>query len=160
MSSSVSACSLEWFLALSVSWLKYPIENSLNHVFESGLELWTSSHGVISVRPIRPGTWFSIMAAYRTKKYQNSRPTYFSVINARAIWIIVLHVRSYNPFETWRQAGGAMMLEPFDIIHQRAFPTIDFLSKSDWNLWGRRPAYALNSYNADVIDVGNNDYIP
>ena len=56
MPSRVCACSLERLLALYVSWLKYPIENSSNHVFESVLELCTSSNGVVSLRPIRPGT--------------------------------------------------------------------------------------------------------
>ena len=51
MPSSVFACNLERLLALSVSWLKYPIENSSNHILDSGLELWTSSNGVIGLRP-------------------------------------------------------------------------------------------------------------
>ena len=56
MPSSVCAFNLERISALSVSWLKYPIENSSNHFLESGLELWTSSNGVASLRPSRPGT--------------------------------------------------------------------------------------------------------
>ena len=157
---SVCACSLEKLSALSVSWLKYTIENSSNHVFKSGLDLWTSSNGVVSLRPSRPGTWFSIISACRTAKYQNSRPTCFSVINDCAIWIIVRQVCSAKPFEDWRPDGTEMMLEPFDIIHRRIFPLINFLSKSEWNLWGRHAASALNSYNDNVIDVDDNDDIP
>ena len=36
---SVCACNLEKLSLLSVSWLKYPIENHSNHVLVSGLEL-------------------------------------------------------------------------------------------------------------------------
>ena len=39
--SSVCACNLERLLALSVSGVKCPIENSSNRVLESGLGLWT-----------------------------------------------------------------------------------------------------------------------
>ena len=56
MPSSVCACILEQLSALYVSWLKYPIENSSNHALESGLELCTSSNGVVSFRPSQPGT--------------------------------------------------------------------------------------------------------
>ena len=82
--SIVCACNLQQLSSLSVSWLKYPIENNPNHVLESGLELWKSSNGVRSFRPNLPGTWFSIIAACRTAKYQNVRPTCFSVMNALA----------------------------------------------------------------------------
>ena len=133
---SVCACSLEQLSELYVSWLKYLIENISNHVLELGLELWTSLDGVVSLRPSWPGNWFNIMAACRTEKYQNLQPTCFSVMNAHSIWIIVRHVRSANPFEDWRPAEAAMMFEPFESIHRRAFPSIDFLSKLDWNLWG------------------------
>ena len=160
MSYSLCACSLEQLLALSVSWLKYPIDNISNHVFESGLKLLTSSNSVVSVRPSHPGTWFSLMTACRTVKYQNSRPTWFSVINAHDICIIVRHVLSANPFEDWWPSGAAIMLEPFDSIHRRAFPSINFLSKSEWNLWGKRPASSLNSSNANVMDVYDNYNIP
>ena len=54
--SSVCACNLERLLALSVSLLKYPIENNSNHVLESGLQLWMSSNCVASLRPNFPGT--------------------------------------------------------------------------------------------------------
>ena len=113
-----------------------------------------------SFRPNRPGTWFSIIAECCTTGYQNYRPTCFSVINDLAIWIKVRHVRSDNPFEDWSPAGAAIMLEPFDSIHQRAFPPINFLSKSEWNRWGRRPGYALNFSSAEVIDVGYGEDIP
>ena len=53
---SVFACNLEQLLALYVSWLKYPIENSSKHVLELGLELWTSSNGVVILRPSWPET--------------------------------------------------------------------------------------------------------
>ena len=56
MPSNVCACSLERLSALSVSWLKYHMDNSSNHVLESVFELCTSSNGVVSLRPIRPGT--------------------------------------------------------------------------------------------------------
>ena len=56
MSYSVCACSLERLSALSVSWLKYTIENSSNHVLESGLELYVSSNGVVTLRPSQPVT--------------------------------------------------------------------------------------------------------
>ena len=55
MTSSLCAYNLEQLPALSVSWLKYPIENISNHLLESGLELWTSSNGVVGLRPNRPG---------------------------------------------------------------------------------------------------------
>ena len=54
--SNVCACSLEQLSALSVSWFKYPMENTSNYVLESGFELCTSSNGVVSLRPSRPGT--------------------------------------------------------------------------------------------------------
>ena len=158
--SSVCACSLERFSALSVSWLKYPIDNSSNHVLEWGLELCTISNDVLSLMHSHPGTWFGIIAECLTAKYQNSRLTCFSVINYCAIWIIVPQVRSVNPFEDWRPAGAARMLEPFEIIDRREFPLINFQSKLEWNLWGRRPASGLNNSNANVIDVDDNDYIP
>ena len=131
--SSVYACNLEQLLALSVSWLKYPIENSSNHVLESGLELWTIPNGVMSLRTSWPGTWFIIISVCCTVKYQNCRHTCFSVMNARAIWIKVRHVRSANPFKDWCSAEAGIMLEPFDNIHWRAFTLISFLSKSEWN---------------------------
>ena len=53
---SVCDCNLEQLSALSVSWLKYPMENISNHDLESGLDLWTSLNGVVSLRPRRPGT--------------------------------------------------------------------------------------------------------
>ena len=53
---NVCACSLEELSALSVSWLKYPMDNNSNRVLESGFELCTSSNGVISLRPSRPDT--------------------------------------------------------------------------------------------------------
>ena len=160
MPSGVCDCSLERLSALSMSWLKYPIENSSNHVLDSGLELWTSSNGVVSLRPSQPWTWFRIMADFCTAKYQNSRPTCFSVMNSCAIWIIVRHVRSANTFEDWRPVGSAMMLEPFDNIHRMAFPPINLLPKSEWNRWGRRTASDLNISNAEIIDVDDNEHIP
>ena len=65
------------------------------------------------------------------REVPKSWPACFSVINARAIWIIVRQVRSANTFEDWRPVGAAMMLEPFDSIHQREFPPINLLSKSE-----------------------------
>ena len=108
--SSVCYCNLERLSELSVSWLKYPIENNSNHVLESGLELWKISNGVVSFSPNCPGTWFSIIAACCTTKYQNYRPTCFSEMNALTIWIKELHVCSANPFEDWRPAGAVIML--------------------------------------------------
>ena len=69
MPSSVCACNLEQILALSVSWLKYLIENNSNHVMESGLELWYISKVVVSSRPNWPGTWFIIISAWRTANH-------------------------------------------------------------------------------------------
>ena len=114
-----------------MSWLRYPIEDNSNHVLESGLEFWTSSNGVVSFRPNCPGTWFNIIAEWRTARYQNSLPTCFSVMNALVIWIKVRHVHYVNPLEDWRPAGAAIMLEPFYSIHRREFLQIDFLSDSE-----------------------------
>ena len=129
MPCKVCACSFERLSALSVSWLKYPMENNSNYVLESGFELCTSSNGVVSLMHSQPGTSFSIITAWGTAKYQNYRPTCFSVINSCAIWIIVLQVRSANSFEDMHPAGAAIMFEPFESIHRRAFPPINFLSK-------------------------------
>ena len=52
------------------------------------------------------------------------------------------------------------MLEPFDNFHRRVFSPINFLSKSEWNLWVRRPASALNCSSAKVIDVYDSEDIP
>ena len=133
MPSSVCACNRERLSELSVSRLKYPIENNSDHVLESGLELWTSSNGVVRFRPNRPGTWVSIIVACFTARYQNSCHSCLSVMNALAVWDKVRHVCSANPFEDWRPEGAAVMLElePFDIIHRRSFPPINFLSKSE-----------------------------
>ena len=127
---------------------------------ESGFELCTISNGVVSLRPSQPGTEFSIIAAWRTVKYQNSWPTCFSVINACAIWIMVLQLRSDSPFGDWRSAGAAIMFEPFESIHRRAFPPINLLSKSERNRWGRRPASAFNKYRVDFIGVDDKEDIP
>ena len=75
---------------------------------------WTISNGMVSFRPNRPGTWFSIIASWQTAKYQNYLLNCFSVLNALAIWIKVRHVRSDNPFEDCCTAGAAIMLEPFE----------------------------------------------
>ena len=82
------------------------------------------------------------------------------MINARAIWVMVRQVRSASPLEDWHPDRAAIMFEPFESIHWRVFPPINFLSKLEWNLWGRRPAYALNNSRADVIDVDDKDDIP
>ena len=73
---------------------------------------------------------------------------------------MVRQVRSASTFEDWRPAGAAIMFEPFESIHRRAFPPIRFLSKWVWNLWGRRPASALINSRADVIDEDDKDDIP
>ena len=159
MPSRVWACNLDRLSELSVSWLKYTIENNSNHVLESGLTLWTSSNGVVSFRPNQPGTWFSIIAVWRTAKYQNYRPNFFSVMNDLAIWIKVRHVRSDNIFKKWCPEGAAIILEPFKRIHRREFPLINLLSKLDWNWWGRRPASDLNCSSAEVIDVDDSEEI-
>ena len=110
MPSRVCACKLEQLSVFSMSWLKYPIENNSNHFLESGLALWTSYNGVVSFRPNCPGTWFSVIAVWRTAKYQNSRPTCFSVMNALAIIIKVRHVHSASPFKYWSPVGVAVIL--------------------------------------------------
>ena len=114
----------------------------------------------MSFKPKRPGTWLNIIAAWQTVKYQNSLPTCFYVINDLAIWIRVCHVRSTNTFEDWSPAGTAIILEPFKRIHRRAFPPINFLSKSDWNCWGKRPASDLVFSSAEVVDMDDSDAIP
>ena len=60
-------------------------------------------------------------------KYQNSRPTYFSVINDRAIYIIVRQVRSDNPFKDLALAGSAIIFEPFESIQLEVISTNQFL---------------------------------
>ena len=82
------------------------------------------------------------------------------MINDRAIFIMVHQVRSTSPFEDWRPAGVVIMFEPFEIIYRRAFPPINFLSKPECNLWGRRTVSALNNSRADVIGVDDKDDIP
>ena len=52
------------------------------------------------------------------------------------------------------------MFEPFESIHRRSFLPINFLSKSKLNLWGMRPASALNNSSADFINVDDKDNIP
>ena len=46
-----------------------------------------------------------------------------------------------------------MMLELFEKINSREFSPINFLLKSEWNRWGKRPASGLNFSSAEVIDV-------
>ena len=65
-----------------------------------------------------------------------------------------------NPFEDWRPAGAAMMLEMFEMIHRRAFTPINLLSKSEWNRWGKRPASDFNCSSTEVIDVDDIYEIP
>ena len=104
-------------------------------------------------KPNCPGTWFSVISAWRNARYQNFRLTCFSVINSLAICIKVRHVHSANPFQYWRPLGAVVMLEPFNIIHRMAFSPISFLSKSEWNRWGRHPTSTLNCSSAEVLDV-------
>ena len=52
------------------------------------------------------------------------------------------------------------MFKPFDSIHLRSFPPINFLSKLEWNLCVRRPESDLNNSIADVIGVDDKDNIP
>ena len=52
------------------------------------------------------------------------------------------------------------MSETFDSIHQRGFPQINFLSKLEWNWWGRCPASGFNCYSAEVIEVDDSEDIP
>ena len=73
---------------------------------------------------------------------------------------MVRQTRSADPFEDWRPAGAVIMFEPFASIHRREFPPINFLSKSECNLWGRLPASDLNNSSVDVIEVDYNDNIP
>ena len=79
--------------------------------------------------PNRPGTWFSIIAAWRAANYKKYLPTCFSVINDLAIWIKVRHVRSANPLKDWHLVGAAIMMELFESIYWREFQSINFLSK-------------------------------
>ena len=160
MPSRVWACKLDLLSALYMSWLKYPIDNNSNHVLESGLALWTSSNDVVRLRTNQPRTWFSIIAAWRTAKYQNYILTCFYVMNALDIWIKVRYVHSDNPFEHWRLSRAAIMLELFERIYRKEFPPINFLSNSEWNRWGRLPASDLNCSSAEVIDVDDSKDIP
>ena len=52
-----------------------------------------------------------------------------------------------------------MMLEPFERIHHRVFPPINFLLKLEWNRWGKRPVSDFNCSCAEVIDVDDCDDI-
>ena len=104
--SRVWDCNLDQLSALSVAWLKYPIENNSKHVLKSGLALLTSSNGVAIFIPNRPGTWFRIIVAWQTAKYQNYISNFFSVMNALVIWIKVCHICLSNPFEDWCPAGA------------------------------------------------------
>ena len=52
------------------------------------------------------------------------------------------------------------MFDPFERIQSRAFPPIGFLSKSEWNRLGKRPASALNFSSTEVMDVYDRDCIP
>ena len=81
-------------------------------------------------------------------------------MNALAIWIKVRHVRSANPFKDWRPLWALIMLETFDSIPRREFWPINFLSKSEWNRWGRHPASTLNCSSAEVIEVDDSEDIP
>ena len=81
-------------------------------------------------------------------------------MNYLAIWIKLRHVISANPFEYWRPAGAAIMLEPFDSIHRREFLQIDFLSDSEWNQWGSQPTSTLNCSSAKFIAVDDSEDIP
>ena len=114
---------------------------------------------MVSLRPNRPGNLFIIITACRTTKYQNYRPTCFYVMNARVIWIKVRHVRSDNLFKDWLTEEAAIVLESLDNIHWRSFPPINFLSKSELNMWGRHPASDLNCSSAKVIDVDDSEDI-
>ena len=69
-------------------------------------------------------------------------------------------MRSSSPFKYWCPAGVAIMFEPFENIHHKSFPPINLLSKSEWNIWGRRPTSALNNSRVDVINVDDKDDIP
>ena len=135
------------------------IENNSNHFLELCLTLWRTSNDVMSFRPYWPGTWFIIIFAWRTAKYQNYCPTCFSVMNALSSWIKIRHVRSDNPSEYWSPAGAAIMLEPFDSIHWRVFTPVNLLLKSDWNCWVRLPTSALKCSSAEVIDVYDSEDI-
>ena len=81
-------------------------------------------------------------------------------MDAISIWIRVRHVRSADPFIYWRPAGAMMMFEPFERIQNREFPPINFLSKSEWNRLGKRPASYLYFSSAEVIDFYDRYDIP
>ena len=149
----VYAWSLDRFSVLSVSWLKYRMENSSNHILEFDLDLWTTSKGVVSFRPKRQGTWLIRIAAWQTAKYQNSLPTWFYVMYDITIWIRVHHVRSANPFEDWHPAGAAIMFDLLAKIQHSAFPPISFLSKLEWKRLGNCTHYYLKMSSAEVMDV-------
>ena len=68
--------------------------------------------------------------------------------------VLLIHSKIGVPRERWlfwnRSRGS----------NRRAFPPINFLSKSGWNRWGRRPASDLNCSRAEVIDVDYSEDIP
>ena len=45
------------------------------------------------------------------------------------------------------------MFELLESIQHRDLPLMNFLSKSEWNLLGKCPAYYLKFYRVDVMDV-------
>ena len=67
---------------------------------------------------------------------------------------------SANPFEDWLPDGAAMMFDLFESIQRRAFPPINFLSKSGWKRLGKCPASDFKVSSAEVMDVDDRDYIP
>ena len=52
-----------------------------------------------------------------------------------------------------------MIFDTFEKKKCREFPRINFMSKSEWNRLGKRPASALNCYGVEVMGVYYRDEI-
>ena len=64
-----------------------------------------------------------------------------------------------HPFKDWRPEGDVTMLELFETIQCRSFPTFNFLLKSEWNRWVKRPVSDLNCSSAEVMYIDDRDNI-
>ena len=105
---------------------------------------------MVSLSPKQPRTWFRIIAPCWTEKCQNSQPTYFLVMYARANWMRVLQVGLAKPFEDFMQAGAATIFESLVRIHLRTLPLMSLLSKLEWK-WRvlKDSRYELMEFNDD-----------
>ena len=79
---------------------------------------------------------------------------------ALEIWISILQVRSDNPFEDWRPAGAAIIVDLLSRIQRSALPPIHFLLKLEWDHLGHCFAYDSRVSILEVINVEDNYDIP